>query len=337
MKVTHWNISKQSHPMFATRRYEDELFSGMGSLMPGCVSRVFRRESKIMGSTALSWKLDYRTHNSDIVHATFQTIAPAIYFSNPSKFIVTVHDILPLISDSNHDISTKIQWKLTPPALKKSDGIIAISNFTKKEILSHLDIDPCIIHVVHQGVDHSVFYPMEKIDSRAKLGLDPEGTYILVVSSNQRHKRMDIVGKILHEIRKINPKIQLLKIGYGGHLPLDGVINMGWIPENKLPLLYNSANLYLHTSDYEGFGLPILESMACGVPTVANDRASIPEILGPNEAIDMDNVKISKLCSHILSKMDVETDVKALERSNKFSWEKTSKETLEVYEKVFEI
>jgi glycosyltransferase involved in cell wall biosynthesis len=323
--------------MFATRRYEDELFSGMGSLMPGCVSRVFRRESKIMGSTALSWKLDYRTHNSDIVHATFQTIAPAIYFSNPSKFIVTVHDILPLISDSNHDISTKIQWKLTPSALKKSDGIIAISNFTKKEILSHLDIDPCIIHVVHQGVDHSVFYPMEKIDSRAKLGLDPEGIYILVVSSNQRHKRMDIVGKILHEIRKINPKIQLLKIGYGGHLPLDGVINMGWIPENKLPLLYNSANLYLHTSDYEGFGLPILESMACGVPTVANDRASIPEILGPNEAIDMNNVKISKLCSHILSKMDVETDVKALERSNKFSWEKTSKETLKVYEKVFEI
>ena len=322
--------------MFATRRYEDELFSGIGSLIPGHVSRIFRSENKLIGSTALSWKLDYRTQNSDIVHATFQTIAPAIYFSNPSNFIVTVHDILPLISENNHDISTKIQWKLTPSALKKSDGIIAISNFTKKEILRHIDIDPCMIHVIHQGVNHSVFYPMEKIDSRIKLGLDPNGIYVLVASSNQKHKRMDIAGKILHELRKINPKIQLLKIGYGDHLPLDGVINMGWIPENKLPLLYNSANLYLHTSDYEGFGLPILESMACGVPTVANDRASIPEILGPNEAIDMDNVKLSKLCSHILKKMDAVTDEKALERSNKFSWEKTSRETLEVYKEVSE-
>ena len=334
MKVVHWNISKQSHPMFATRRYEDELFNRLSAILDGSIHRIFRRESKLFGNTIASWLTRYSSDNSDIVHATFQTIAPAAYFSRPKNLIVTVHDILPTFPDATHDISTRIQWKFTPPALKTADAIIAISNFTRTELIEHLEIDPQLIHVVPQGVDHSLFKPLDKLDSRKQLGLDPGSTYILVASSNQTHKRMDLVRNILLELRSHRPDVKLLKIGYGDSLDLDGVINLGWLPESKMPLLYNSADAYLHTSDYEGFGLPILEAMSCGTPTIANDRASIPEVIGPANTINMNSISTSKICDHIFEKIEVGMDQLALDRSNQFTWDKTASDTLNVYREV---
>ena len=73
MNVVHWNISKQSHPMFATRRYEDELFNRLSATIDGSVSRIFRRESKLFGNTISSWLTRYGSDNFDIAHATFQT------------------------------------------------------------------------------------------------------------------------------------------------------------------------------------------------------------------------------------------------------------------------
>jgi len=138
MKIVHWNISKEEHPMYALRKYEDELFKHLKELRQEWdIGRIWRRDGKILGSTVFSW-LFYRCNNADIVHATSQTVAPAVYFrlKKPKKFIVTVHDLAPLVYPSEiTDVSMKIQFMLTPRALKKADRIIAISEFTKGEIM----------------------------------------------------------------------------------------------------------------------------------------------------------------------------------------------------------
>jgi len=337
MKIVHWNISKKSHPMYALRKYEDALFSHIKELRQEWdIGRIWRSDGKILGSTVFSWFF-YKSNNADIVHATSQTVAPAIYFrlKKPKKFIVTVHDLAPLVYPSEiTDVSMKIQFMLTPRALKKADRIIAISEFTKGEIMRLLGIEEERISVVYQGVDHKRYKPMDKIECKRKFGLNPEEKHILVVSSNIEHKRMDLAKKIFNYIRSIREDVKMIKAGYGELLEGDGVISVGWVPEERMPLLFNAADVFLHTSEYEGFGLPVLEAMACGTPVVAFKKASIPEVLGNCgrlvESGDGEGV-VKAFVDKILEMMDKGKDWRAVERSKMFSWRKTAEETIKVY------
>jgi len=282
----------------------------------------------------------YKSNNADIVHATSQTVAPAVYFrlKKPKKFIVTVHDLAPLVYPSEiTDVSMKIQFMLTPRALKKADRIIAISEFTKGEIMRLLGIEEERISVVYQGVDHKRYKPMDKIECKRKFGLNPEEKHILVVSSNIEHKRMDLAKKIFNYIRSIREDVKMIKAGYGELLEGDGVISVGWVPEEQMPLLFNAADVYLHTSEYEGFGLPVLEAMACGVPVVANNKASIPEIVGDYGSFaGLDERNIIQTSEKILSLINNGIDREAVEQSKKFSWRETTEKTIKVYEEVLQ-
>ncbi|NHW22951.1 MAG: glycosyltransferase family 4 protein [Archaeoglobales archaeon] len=126
----------------------------------------------------------------------------------------------------------------------------------------------------------------------------------------------------------------MIKAGYSEKLEGEGIISMGWIKEADMPKLYNCADVYLHTSEYEGFGLPILEAMACGIPVVASNRASIPEVTGDaGVLVDLDYDCVDEFAENILRVLDKnkKIDKLALERSKTFSWERTARETLRVY------
>jgi glycosyltransferase involved in cell wall biosynthesis len=336
MKIVQWNISKASHPMYALRRYEDELFKHIKEIRKDwIVERIQRKENRIFGSTVFSW-LFYKG-DADVVHATFQTIAPAIYLKKPKKFVVTVHDLAPLVySDTIRDISEKIQWFFTPKALKRAGKIIAVSEFTKNEIIRLLGIAKDKIITIHQGVDHSRYKPMDKIKCKEGLGLNPDEKHILVVSSNVKHKRMDLAKKVFEGVKKEREDVKMTKIGYGEGLSGEGIISMGWIEEKEMPMLYNAADVFMHTSEYEGFGLPILEAMACGTPVVVSNKASIPEVVGSyGNMVDIDSdVCVKQFVEKILENIDKRKDKKALEQSKKFSWKKTAEETIKVYENI---
>lgn len=340
MKVIHWNTSRINSPMSGIRKYEDELFKNMVKIIQKEnidieIRRILRDENKLLGSTVVSWFLKYRCKNTDLIHATSQVIAPVIYLRRPKRFIVTVHDLTPMLYPTTiRDLSTKLQWILTPRALKKVDKIISISNFTKSEIMRLLGIDGEKIIVIYQGVDHSLYKPLNKENCKKYFGLNPEEKHILYVASNDEHKRVDLAKAVFEEIKKCRDDVKMIKAGYSEKLEGEGIINMGWIDEKDMPKLYNSADVYLHTSEYEGFGLPILEAMACGVPVVASNKASIPEIVGnAGILIDLDDNCVKEFAESILKILDrnINMDKRALERSMEFSWEKTARETLEVY------
>jgi len=340
MKIVHWCTSKVNTPLTGIRKYEEELYKNMVKIireenLDVEVQRILRSESRVLGSTVFSWFYKYRC-SGDVVHATSQVLAPVVYFRKPKRFVVTVHDLAPMVYPFEiRDISEKIQWIFTPKALRSVDKIIAISEFTKEETIRLLGIDEERIKVVHQGVDHELYKPMDKERCRRFFNLDPEKKYILYVASNLCHKRVDLAKTVFEEIRKYRDDVFMIKAGYSERLEGGGIINMGWIDEKDMPKLYNCADVYLHTAEYEGFGLPVLEAMACGIPVVASNKASIPEIVGDaGILVDLNEDCVKEFAESILKILDknVKVDRKALERSMKFSWEKTARETLEVYD-----
>jgi glycosyltransferase involved in cell wall biosynthesis len=339
MNVLHWNISKPGS-ISGIGKYENELYRNLVEIAKSEgyeleITRVQRSENKILGSTVLAWLLTYRCANADIVHATAQVIAPVVFIRRPKRLIVTVLDLVPMRYPFEiADLSEKIQWIFTPKALKRIDEMIAISEFTKRELVNMLNIDQEKIRVIHLGVDHSLYHPMNKEDCRKYFNLDLNKKYILYVASNLYHKRTDLAKMIFEKVKKCREDVRMIKAGYSEKLEGEGIISMGWIKEADMPKLYNCADVYLHTSEYEGFGLPILEAMACGIPVVASNRASIPEVTGDaGVLVDLDDDCVDEFAENILRVLDKnkKIDKLALERSKTFSWERTARETLRVY------
>ena len=137
------------------------------------------------------------------------------------------------------------------------------------------------------------------------------------------------------------PQYTFVKIGYGTTLDKKNVINLGHVPEDHMPYLYNACDILVHTSAYEGFGLPVLEAMSCGCPVVCSNSTSLPEIVG-NSGVLIDTFDVAGYCdaielllnnSHLYDyKMQ-----KGLEQALKFTWEQTTLKTLGVYEKCIDL
>jgi glycosyltransferase involved in cell wall biosynthesis len=338
MKIVFWNLSKENQPVSGFHRYEEELFQTIKKIYPlSDTHRIQRIHSRVIGNTLFSWLYRYTSQNADIVHATFQTLAPIAFFRRPKKFILTVLDMTPMVyPETITNISTKIQWILTPKALKLPDKIITISEFTKKEVIRLGDVDASKIEVIYLGVDHSRYYPMNRALCKRKLGLGIDEKHILVVSSNSPHKRMDIAKAVFERIKREYPNVKLLKVGYGEILEGEGIINLGWVKEEDMPYLYNAADIFLHTAEYEGFGLPVLEAMACGTPVVVSSCASLPEVVGDGGyLIDLLNPEYLKSFSNTILQIFKEGSMKdSVERSKLFTWEKTALDTYKLYERV---
>jgi len=339
MKVIQWNISKKGQPMSGTSRYEDVLYESIKAQGGIEIERIQRTGGGISGNTVISWFSTYRPGDADLVHATFQTIAPVVYIRRPRRFVVTVHDLIPLLYPSvlKNDPSMRLQWMLTPRALRKVDGIITNSEFTKKEIVRLLGIDESMIYTVLHAT--TKYKPLDKKECKQRLGFNTSEKHILVVASNNENKRMDLTLRIYEDIRKRRDDIKLIKAGYAETLSGEGIINVGRVPEGEMGILYNSADVFLNTSEYEGFGMPIVEAMSCGVPVVASNKASIPEVMGTyGNMVDLDaGDVVDRFVDKILSCIDMGFDERALEQSKNFSWERTVKGTLRVYEELLRV
>jgi glycosyltransferase involved in cell wall biosynthesis len=112
----------------------------------------------------------------------------------------------------------------------------------------------------------------------------------------------------------------------------------GYIPEEDLPVLYNGASLFVFPSLYEGFGLPVLEAMACGTPVVTSNCSSLPEVTG-EAAILVDPMDVNALAAamrQVLEEPDLSLSLrqKGITRAQQFSWEQTARRTTEVYERL---
>jgi glycosyltransferase involved in cell wall biosynthesis len=236
---------------------------------------------------------------------------------------------------------------------RKASKIIAISENTKKDIIDYFRIDEEKIRVIYLGVDRQ-FSPQpdtNEVGVLSKYNL-PRG-YILSVGTLEPRKnilRLINAYKMVASTGEPVPKLVIVG-GQGwrnedlGKLVresglADRVVLVGYVPDEDLPTLYRNAAVFVYPSLYEGFGLPPLEAMACGTPVITSNISSIPEVVG-DAAILIDpynTTEIAQAIASVLNNKELRDRLKmnGLVRSNLFSWDKTARETLKLYQEVIE-
>ena len=257
------------------------------------------------------------------------------------KSIVTIHDLAfmryPQYIEPKNLIFLQNQ---IPKTIKRAHKIIVVSEFTKKELIKMFDVDEEKVVVVHEGIGEQ-FRTIDNLEVRCRYNLP--SSYLFTTSTIEPRKNIEGLVKAFGMGRFKGYKLAIAGIQgwlYDDLYNLikkmnlkDDIIFLGYVPDSDLPALYSMAEAFVFPSFYEGFGLPPLEAMACGVPVVSAKVSSLSEVLGDGARfIDPKNPEdIAEGIRDVLDKKE-EYVKKGLEWSKKYTWEKAAKETLGVYE-----
>jgi glycosyltransferase involved in cell wall biosynthesis len=284
---------------------------------------------------------------ANLLHVTY--IGP---FLLPCPMVVTVHDV----SFSRYPEFFKFRDRLLfstllPLTLKRASAVITISEFSKKEILYKFPFLQNRIYVTYLSPG-SIFFPIsdsllnKSICSRH--GIDTD--FILAVGNLQPRKNLLRLIKAFSIIKTKFPSVRLVIVGKAQwhaseiyalvrKLGLENeVIFPGYITDDELVVLYNAAQVFVYPSIYEGFGLPVLEAMACGTPVVTSNSSSLPEVAGIAALMVDPNSEeeIARAILSVLSNPELQNRLKNAGpvQAAKFIWEKTAMDTVEVYREV---
>ncbi len=268
------------------------------------------------------------------------------------KKVVFIHDMTYKAYPETVNKKTLYMLKFNvKKACKRADKIITISEFSKNEIIKYLDIDENKIVVMPVGVNTEIFKVTKdtnKInDVKLKYGI--KGKYFLYLGTLEPRKNIDRMIEAYAMLGKENKNIpQFVIAGRKGwmyesifnkvkELGIENdVIFTGYVEEKEAPLLMEGAEAFLFVSLYEGFGMPILEAMSCGVPIITSNAASMPEVIGDCGLLvnPLSTEEIKKALEKILYKqIDIDDMTKrALQRSENFTWEKSAEKLLNLFE-----
>ncbi len=266
------------------------------------------------------------------------------------KTIATIHDLGAEFFGQYHQFPHKLYLSWTTKYMaKNATHLIAVSESTKKDLVKLFNVSPKKISVVHEAVNSDLFHKRELAEInlvKKEFGLTKP--YLLFVGTIQPRKNLINLIEAFSKLKIKN--LDLVLVGKAGWLfeeiyqapknfgVEERVKFLGYVSEDKLPALYSGAEIFVYPSFYEGFGLPILEAMACGVPVLASNTASIPEVSGGNALLVNPN-KVSEIASGLetLVKNKSKRELlaaKGLEWVKNFTWEKTAAETISVFERV---
>jgi len=286
----------------------------------------------------------------------------------PVPYVVTIHDLIVMhfpesrattLPDWKYKLKLWAYNKILRNAVNRAQKIITVSEFTKRDIVKNLNIDESKIKVIYLGVDKMILgtQKLSNTPQFEKYLFDKfkiHNRYLLYVGSAYPHKNLEMLVDVFQILKKqYNRNWQLVLVGRIDEFyrrlqsyvkrNIDENIQPDIIFTNELSNkdldgVYRGAKLFVFPSVYEGFGLPPLEAMSHAVPVVASKQASIPEVLSDAayyfDPKDKKNITQAIDILGGMHRMQDEFKEKGLERAEQFSWDKTAKETIEVYNAV---
>jgi len=268
------------------------------------------------------------------------------------KKIVTVYDLFfvefPLLTnkEAKRDFLPRIET-----SLRKADGIITISHFTKSQIINIFRVEEAKIRVAYLGLNHHFWQHISSPElSRLKSKYRLPSSFILFVGALERRKNLLSLIKALKIIHDQGLPIPLYVIGPMGEASIqikegikqmslqDWVKLLGYINEEELKVFFKLASVLVVPSLQEGFGLPVVEALASGLPTVVSNQGALPEV-AQDAALYFNPRRPEEIAERILmvlkdKKLAQTLIEKGRKRALDFNWQKTARETLDFYYEV---
>lgn len=268
-------------------------------------------------------------------------------------YVITLHDAIPLkMPETVSDSYLRLFHEEMPKIIPLCDGIITVSEHSKKDIVEAFNIPEDKVFVTYlasEPIYKQINKELSKLVIKKYYGI--EGKLILYIGGFSPRKNILGIIKAFSKLNaKFNNQYKLVIAGKKGisyniykkhveNLNLeDKVLFPGYIEMQHIPYLYNASELFIYPSFYEGFGLPPIEAMACGIPVIASNTTSIPEILKDSclyvDPYDIDDI-YSKMYDVLTSK-DLRNILiqNGFDRVSRLSWKETALSTLAAYRKI---
>lgn len=292
---------------------------------------------------------DLERENIDIYHVPQNGIG--LTEEIKCKKIITIHDLIPYIMPETVGKGYLLKFlREVPYLIQNADGIITVSEYSKKDILKFFPVDENKIYVTPLAAD-SIYKPLNKevCLSFLKENYNIGTPFVLYIGGFSKRKNVEaLINSFIKISSNFDKDYSLVIVGARKDLGTflsskytdsSKIIFTDFVPQNDLPYLYNGCEVFVYPSLYEGFGLPPLEAMSCGAPVITSNITSIPEVVEDSGMLinPYDENELGKSIEKVLSDNILKQSLKekGLKQSSKFSWNKTSQATLEAYQKIY--
>lgn len=264
--------------------------------------------------------------------------------------VLTVHDLSWIRYPAMHPAErVRAMNRQFEPGLRRAERIITDSQFIKDEVVAQFGIKPELIHPIALGASDA-FKPRTEEETSAVLATHAlkHGRYILALGTLEPRKNLGVVIEAYSQLHaRLQEQYPLVLVGMTGWLsePLERMISplrangllrqLGFLSDHELPLVVAGAACMVYPSVYEGFGLPPLEAMSCGVPVITSNAASVPEVVGDAgiQIHPQDTDAFREAMELLLENPEMQHGMatQSLQRSGMFSWDRCAHQTLDIY------
>ncbi|MBN1660589.1 MAG: glycosyltransferase family 4 protein [Anaerolineae bacterium] len=285
--------------------------------------------------------------DASLFHATEHLLMPL----RDVPTVLTVHDmIFKLFPEHQKRLNYWYLNATMPLYCRRASAVVTVTEASKRDIVAHYRLPPEKVGVIYEAASPEFRpAPAQAAEvARRRYGLPDD--YLIHVGTIEPRKNLSRLVLALDRLAREGLRVPLVVVGARGWLyddffrqletldVRDDVYFPGHVPGPDLPLLYNAARASVTPSVYEGFGLPVLEAMACGIPVVASHTSSLPEI-GGDAALYFDPYDVDAIAAavrQVWSDPDLRTALcaRGLAQAARFSWDRAAQETMALYENV---